>query len=269
LSTGVSLDRVLALGRAAHPGVEVPREALERWLGDRPEAEETALERAADIYLACACCEQIAGAASLFERRFLSRVAAYLGGIPPDPDFVAEVRQRLRIRFLVADRGQPARITRWRGAGSLASWVRVSASRMALDELRSSGRRARRASAALEEGLVAEDGELAYVKQRYRAPFNDAFAAALGGLRRELRTVLRLHYVEKLTTAELATFLGVGRATVVRRLREARTSLLDAMHAELRARIPADAEEIESLIRLLRSQLDVSVARLLRTTSTT
>lgn len=262
----VSAEEAWTRGRAAHPGVEVPRETFAVYLAERPDAGGALAERAVDLYLACACSFAVPGAAQVFDRRFLTHVGDYLGSRARDADFIAEVRQLLRIRFLVGDDRRAPRILDYRGAGSLDGWVRVAACRMALDLARASGRREALAG-VVGASMVAEDGELAFIKERYREPIRAAFAAALSGLSREHRTCIRLHYLEKLTTAELATFFKVSRATSIRRVRQAREALLDAVAAEARARLAIGPDELEPLLGLMRSQLDVSVARLLAETS--
>jgi hypothetical protein len=54
---------------------------------------------------------------------------------------------------------------------------------------------------------------------------------------------------------------GVSRATVVRWLGKARAELLAAIRSELATRTGAAPDTCDSLLRLVHSQLDVSVLR--------
>jgi RNA polymerase sigma-70 factor, ECF subfamily len=82
----------------------------------------------------------------------------------------------------------------------------------------------------------------------------------------EQRGLLRLHYVEGVTTEQLAKMRRVGRATVVRRLADARDALVAGVHERIAARTGVDRAELEATLRLVRSQLDLSLVRLLRET---
>ncbi|HWQ29246.1 MAG TPA: transcriptional regulator, partial [Dehalococcoidia bacterium] len=62
---------------------------------------------------------------------------------------------------------------------------------------------------------------------------------------------------------EVATVYRVHRATGARWIAQARAALLERLGAELRRRLRADTREVASLVRLLESQLDVTLSRLL------
>ena len=56
--------------------------------------------------------------------------------------------------------------------------------------------------------------------------------------------MLRLHYVEGMTTERLAGLFQVSRRTIVRRIREASDALLEGVHAELRRTLKASVTEL-------------------------
>jgi RNA polymerase sigma-70 factor (ECF subfamily) len=93
--------------------------------------------------------------------------------------------------------------------------------------------------------------------------FAAAFVAAMGALDERQRTLLRYRFVDGLTVEQIAEVYGVHRATTHRHLNEARDALSGATEREVRARLTIDASEVASLRRLIISQLEVSVARLL------
>src|SRR5262249_55618053 len=164
--------------------------------------------------------------------------------------------------LLVAEEGKAPLLESYTGRGSLEAFVRVAASRIAVDLQRRGGRKASSLDAALGKAALTEDLELKLLKEAYREPFRVAFAAAIRGLAREHRGLLRLHYVEGMTTEQLARLHRIGRATVVRRLRDAREKLVEGVQEELRARHGIAKTELEGLLRVLRSQIDLSLNRL-------
>src|SRR6185312_15882184 len=101
------------------------------------------------------------------------------------------------------------------------------------------------------------DPQLAYLKERYRATFADALTAAAAAIDPAARLVLRYTHVDGLALDALGRALRVSRATAHRRLTDARAALLTAVERELAARLSLTPEEVVSLHRLVRSQLEL------------
>lgn len=251
-------------GRRAWPTVPLGKEAFAGFAADRGLERAALAERAADLYIVCACVNQVEGAAQAFAERYLADVRAITGtvGRGCDDDYFDEVRQRLSERLLVGDAEQPPRLAQYAGRGPLAGWVRMAAMRCALELTR--GQKRRREGELVEQAVGGIDGELAFLKQRYRQHFIDAFRDALGSASAESRALLRLHYLEQVTTGALAALHGVSRPTIVRRLATAREEVLAAVREGVRARLSLEASEYDSLLDLVRSQIDVSLAGMLR-----
>ena len=57
---------------------------------------------------------------------------------------------------------------------------------------------------------------------------------------------------------------AASRATIVRRLTEAREALVDAVKGELRATAGIEAQDFESILRLVKSQLDLRLSVILK-----
>src|SRR5581483_10913105 len=106
--------------------------------------------------------------------------------------------------------------------------------------------------------------ELALVAARYHDAFHEAVRDALAGLDERARVLLKLHLVDGVTLVRLAGMYAVDRATVVRWLAQARERVRTAALERLRARVGGSADELHSVLRLLRSRLDVSLGGLLR-----
>jgi RNA polymerase sigma-70 factor (ECF subfamily) len=247
--------------RAAWPALAVPVEVFAAAVAARPDA-----SHLADLYLAIACAEHAPGAVAVFEQHCgpaIDRALASSGAtLAERADLGQVVRQRLLVE---PASGGPPRIGTYSGRGTLASWVRVVVTR---EVARMLPRERREPGAADDElaGLVApdDDPEVGYLKRLYRAEFKAAFAAAVDALADEDRLLLRQHALDGLGIDQLAAQYGIHRATAARRVTAAREALVAATQRELIARLQVSRTELASLVRLIHSQLDVSLPRLLR-----
>lgn len=249
--------------RAAWPGVAVPEDAFAAWVAERLPAELAPIDglarlRAGALYLACGCLRGQRDALQAFERVYGGELlAAARRGGSRQPD---EIVQRLRVRLLV---GPGARLRGYAGAGSLKRWLKLACTRLAIDAGRAERSRAARAMehAPIAEQLARVDPELKLLKGRYRAAFKQAFEGAMQALSPRARTMLRLHLVHGLTIDEIAPMHGVHRATAARWLAKARGEVLEGSRARLGELLATDARDVESILHLIESRLDVSVAR--------
>jgi len=185
--------------------------------------------------------------------------AMKLGG-----DLEAEALQEVREKLLVGVDGQPPRILGYAGRGSLRGLIKVVATRAAISLLRKGGRETP-GDEAIVDASGESDPELAFLKARYRPVFREAFADAVAGLGARERNLLRLHFLRAVTLEQLATMYGVHRATIVRQLAAVRADLERSTRKGLAERLAVDRSELDSVMDLVRSQLDASVERLLRT----
>ena len=111
--------------------------------------------------------------------------------------------------------------------------------------------------------VAVVDPELGYLKQAYGPAVNRAVSEALGALAAEPRTVLQLHYVDGLSIEHVGRVYGKSRATAARMLAEARRALMTEIRGRLGAALGVPADEADSLVALVRSRLDLSLARAL------
>ena len=112
---------------------------------------------------------------------------------------------------------------------------------------------------------AAPDPEVDYLKSKYKEEFRDAFQATLVELSNDERNVLKLHYIDGLNIDEIGTAYRVHRATVARWLAHSREKILEETKKRLEQRLKLQSSEVESLIGLVRSQLDVSIHKFLKT----
>jgi RNA polymerase sigma-70 factor (ECF subfamily) len=157
--------------------------------------------------------------------------------------------------------GRPPRIAEYAGRGSLASWVRVAALRMVLNLNRDL--REPRAPDEAPDSVAAIDPELALLKARYRGALEQALRDAFAGLEPQQRTLLRQRFVDGLSIDHIAPLHGVHRATAARHLAAARAGLLAETLRELRRAHAIPPSELKSLLRLVRSELSLSLRTLM------
>lgn len=219
---------------------------------------------ARDVAVAYGCVRGDAGALAELERDHLPAVRAALARMGAPSATIDEQLQAVRARLLVGDGERPPRIAAYRGEGGLRRWIRAVAVHQYLNELRDH----RREVGVDDEGVLdalaepGSDPRLAFLKQRYRNTFADALAAAAARLAPEDRAALRFTFADGLNLDALGRALRVSRATAHRRLADAREALLAAVEDELAARLALTREEVMSLHRLVRSQLELSMGRL-------
>lgn len=260
---------IVATARLAWPTVDLDEQVFAAYLAARlPAARDgehaLAQMHCSDLYLACACAAGDPHALVAFEATCLAVADRPLLRLGIDAEVVTEVKQRLRRALFVAD-GGPAKITKFMGRGELRRWIQVLAVREAMTMFRQAGPRA----AVDDDGLndiasPADDPEVAYLKREYRGQFRIAFGEALRKLPDRQRLLLRQHFVDGLTIIEVARLHRVHRVTMARWLDQARAAVLAATRASLAERLDIADAELDSLMGLIRSQLDVSLGALRR-----
>lgn len=175
--------------------------------------------------------------------------------------FAAEYRAVLaRLRGPKPER---PKIADYSGAGPLHAWLRVTLTRTLLDATR---KRTETATADEEQirALPADDHdpELLYLKRLYARELRVAFEEAAAALSPEDRNLLRYHFAEGLTVDQLGALYNVHRATAARRVASARDGLLSATRERLMRHLRLSRSELESVMRMIESDLHLSVHRL-------
>jgi RNA polymerase sigma-70 factor (ECF subfamily) len=257
------LARFLAAARTAWPALPLDVSVFVQHVAERSiEGRLPPVIHAPDLYLACACAHGVDGAHDAFELRYSEVIARAVSRKSTSAAFVDEATQRLRERLFVSSRGLP-KIAEYRGRTPLRAWLTLAASREALMLLRGEARR--RETTGGGDALAVEGSqELALLKRRYAPDFAAALEDAFARLSNKERTILELHIVGRVSIDELSELYKVGRSTAARWLASARTTLVDETRRELRRKLGLTDSEYDSLAALIRSQLDVSVVKLLR-----
>jgi RNA polymerase sigma-70 factor (ECF subfamily) len=258
---------MLDAARTAWPDVRIDPPQIVDFIAQRLAGAELAAALAtapaADLVLAAACADQEPTAHAAFDA-VLAEVDAAGASTRSPRDLVDDVKQLLRVQLLVAKDGKPPGITGYRGKGPLRGWVRITATR---ELIRHQRKRARESPSdrPLDEAIGdASDPLLAQLKGEYRTEFASALREAITELGPEDRTLLRQQIVDQLSIDEIGAAFGVHRATAARWLQRARGALVTATRGRLAARLKLSVDEVDSVIRLVQSQLDASVIRYLR-----
>jgi RNA polymerase sigma-70 factor (ECF subfamily) len=254
------VDNAFIAGRAAWPGVRLDKAVFAERVATLGLDPATLTARAGDVYLVTACLARDNAAVLAFERGFLAPVPRLLSRVALNAHEEDELRQQLRIRLLV---GPSPRLAEYRAIGPLGGWVRVCALRLALDlKLGSNARRGD--SDALDALMVAGPGsEVLIDTEDHRAAFQAALRDALTTLTAREKTLLRLHFLDGMNIDALGGVFRVHRATVARWLVAIRTQVLDHVRKTLSFDLGATSSEAQSLVRLLRSDVQISIRGIL------
>ena len=220
----------------------------------------------ADVALAFACAEHPRDVAlAEFERRYGSEFAGALSRMSLSRSEIDEVAQTVRERLFMPRAGAPPKILDYAGRGSLAGWLRAVIVRTGIDLRRSRANDPGRpgdAEPLMELTATTDDPELETLRARYREPFREAFRDALRALPQDERNALRLNVAEGLNIEQIGALYGVHRATVARWIARAKEGIADGTRRLLAERLRMPAQEIESLVRLCQSRLDVGFSEL-------
>jgi len=270
------LDRrlwsLVAEGRAAWPDLPLDAKVLVEFVARHLTADlaEAALDglRPADLYLACACAQGSTAAIAAFDRDYMREVEIALARMRIAAPRVADVKQLVRQRLFVGGgtAGVPTsagKISEYGGRGDLRRWVRSVAVRTCLNDLR----KGKREVLVDDDHLIAQhaisqdDPEIEYMKRTYSNEFKAAFSEALTQLGPREQTLLRYHHVDGLNIDEIGAIYRVHRVTAFRWIEKAKEQLVKVTLDTLRTRLKLPADELDSVLRLIRSQIHLSIVR--------
>lgn len=264
------LEARIARAAVAWPNVRVDEDQFVHAIAQRlvADAPVRALEamHTDDLYLACGCAAADPGALASFEEHYGSVIARAIATTATAVSEHADLGQIVRQRLLVAapDGGVP-RIATYSGRGSLRAWMRVVVTREAARRVPRKRREVLTGDDDLAGLIVAsDDPELGYLKRLYRHEFRHAFHAAVKALDNRERLLLRQYAIKGLSIDELATLHRVHRATAARWIQTVREAVRTHTQHLLVRRLRVSPSELASVLRLIQSQLDITMPRALR-----
>jgi len=259
--------RIGAAGRAAWPDVAVADDVIAARVTERVRDDaETRLEdlHDADLYLAIALADGDKAALRVFEDKLVPQIDVALRRMRLAGGTADEVKQALRFELLVAKDGSPAKIGDYAGRGELAAWVRISATRKALKLIRRGDR-----EETLDEILLdhwpasTPDPRQKHLRSQYTDQLKRAIRESFAALEVRQRNLLRQHILDELTIDDLARIYRVHRATCARWLADARADLSRGTRKRLVSGLGMGSDELESLLRFLDSDIELSISRIL------
>ncbi len=251
------LGEIVSSARDALPSISVPSEAFVRRLAVHFPPNAVGIESLADLhcgdlFVACGCELGDRAALRRLEETCLRDLPSHAGLDP------GELRQVVRAKLLVKTGDRPPKIATYSGRGALKGWVRAVAARAAINLTRR-----QRGEVPLEdrdERLMGSlDAETTNLKRLCAREFRSVFTDAFATLSPRDRTILRRHYVDGVTMDRIAAAYRVHRITVVRWVDKARDELASEIRRRLSKRAGSRKGELESLVRFVRSQLDLSL----------
>ncbi|MBL4685432.1 MAG: hypothetical protein JKY37_12630 [Nannocystaceae bacterium] len=223
---------------------------------------------AAELWIVAACAEGEPVALARFEQKYVAPLAPALRAMNLDEAEADDIKQRVRVRLMTAEQGEPIRLLQYAGRGGLFGLVKVVAIRLALDDKRRHARAPDRGTAdarTVERMLDGDLGpELAVIEGEHRSVVKEAFEGAVQSLGAKERALLRLHLLEGSSIDDIAALHAVHRSTAARWITTIRQSLADHTHAQLRSKLKLDDDRLESMLRAAESRIDLSFSRLLR-----
>jgi RNA polymerase sigma-70 factor (ECF subfamily) len=254
------------------PSVEISPETFASYLGERVHADEDVRAgllrlHADDLFLACGLVHGDRHAFEAFDRALPDRIARFVAHLDHSALFLDEVTQAVRIKLLAPIEGsRTPKIANYSGRNALDSWLCTVAIRTALDLNR--GHQAEQIEEFSDVLAATNDPELELLRAKHRELCRDALREACDGLALRQRRLLRLYYREHFTYDQLGQLFHVNATTARTWVIDARAAVVDAVRAGLRQRLRVDKGELDSLLEMMQSRLDISLGELWLTGTT-
>lgn len=215
----------------------------------------------ADLWIAFGCVRADGAALALFETRFAPEIRKALAR-SFERALAEDAEARLRERLFLVEDDAVSKLASYAGRGALGPWLRATAIRTAIDVMRA--RKELPADPAHLADAALTDPLLARLKDSYRAEFRVAFSHAVGALTDRERTLLRYRFVDGLSIDEIGTLYRVHRATIARWIAGARESLFETTRVQLMSQLQITESDVDSVLRLIDSQLEISIEAMMR-----
>lgn len=218
-----------------------------------------------DLWIARACRRGDDAALSAFVARYRPLMDSAFGRVAAEGIDPEDLQQRFLQRLFVGER--PA-IDGYEGRGALTTWLKVAANRLRIDAQRRRGDKVARLPTGARDDDADDiaDPELALVQDQYREAYKAAFRAAFEALDARDRNLLRYSVIDGLTATQIASLYNVHRATAKRWLASIREGLLARARADLARVLGSHAvEEVDAMLAMAASRLDLTITRHLRT----
>jgi RNA polymerase sigma-70 factor (ECF subfamily) len=211
---------------------------------------------AAELLLCCACAQKDRNAMAIAQRELAAVARSAISRVNGEEDFVQDTLQTLWDELFS---GSAPKIASYSGRGPLKVWLRIVATRTALDRCRAERRAAQRHVELVEELAAATfEVERSFVAKQCAGSLQEALRSALARLSSKDRNVLRLHIEGRCGIDEIGRIYGVHRATAARWLERARSSVFDEVRARFAAGTGMTPSDFRSVARELAGNIELS-----------
>jgi len=267
----VVLDEHWERGAAAWPGIEVAPDRFARELARRLGALDSgdavmaaiAVVRSSDVYVAIAGSDGHAAAIARLHDIVAGELQQVAIKLRASSDQTTEIHAEVCRSLLDDEPSRPAALRGYAGREDLRGYVRVIATRALIRTINRGRRDVAIGDAALfDRVLPHDDPELGVLRSRYHETVDAALRAALARLDGRARALLRYQLLDGWSIDRVGRLYGVHRATAVRWLADARDVLGNTIRDELAMRLQIATDEIDSIVRLVQSRVDMSLDRL-------
>jgi len=261
------VERIVVVGLRAWPHLVVGRTVLADYVRERfAGGDQIGDEVLADIYLACACIHGVPGAISAFMTRCLADIERRTRSFNPSPSFADDVRQKTVETLFLSVGSEPPKIAQYKARVPLVRWVRVVVRRVAM---RLASQNGKEAPVSIEDQILEADivkpneGETRLLATELKSALRKAFVTALHSLSVADRLLLKMCFAKKLTMTVIARINRVSQPTISRKIEQARCKLIEGTHQELAIALGLNDIDLRSMFRVVRSQVEFSLTRLL------
>lgn len=177
----------------------------------------------------------------------------------------SELAQRVRTRLLVAPKGKEPKVGTYDGRGRLKSWLWTATRLELLQATRGMGQAPADDVDELTHLAAADRSPEAHARSKKDTKLvSQALAAALETLEAKERTLLRMRFVDGVSTEELGRMFQVHRTTAQRWIEAAQAKIMSAMRARLEHEARLARGEIDSLVGEVAQSISLRLSKVLR-----
>lgn len=255
-----------ARGSIEWPAITLARERFANELARRLGSDLTPANVAKlhhDIYLAIACADADAAAVAACEKLCALEVELAGSRLRATPTQIDDLRSELRRLMFTGEDGRTAALLAFTGRGDLRGYARVIAARTLARRMRQDRKEVELGDDMLDVLPPHIDPEVAYLREHYRTEVDAVFRAAIATLPDRSRAVLRYHLLDGWSIDEIGALYHVHRATAARWLTSAREELGGQIRAALAQRLAISESQVDSIVALVTSRIEISLDRLL------
>lgn len=255
---------VLAAGKLHWPDLNVDSRELVGYLAERQVVPETLTPAiAADLFLAFACFVKVPTAVQLFQTAYDPIVVATARRLDRSGALVDELRQRVHELLFVGSSRAAPKIGEYRGRGPLSAWLRTCTKRVGLRLVRTSAPEVLMTRDALADEISDVcDQELSLLKDHYGELFRQELVRSLNELPARDRMLLQLHLVAGLSTTRIAKMYHLNQSSISRQLQRTAATIFARVKERIHARLGVETADLESLIDLARSHIELTLSSL-------